>query len=384
MLLIEKITTRAGFDRLEPVWNSLLAESAGDRVTLTWEWLSAWWDVFGAERELCLLLVRDGEELIGIAPLQKRVVRHYGLLPYRRLEFLASGEAAEDGICSDYLDFIIRRGREAEALTGIFAYLRARQDEWDEMLLVEIPAASPNLPHLRRLGQLESAGWETLSREASYYLPLPRAWASLQASLRPKFQKNLRRDRRRAERSGRELLIIDSLPDFAANFALLVRLHQACWMARGERGAFASQRFSRFHRLLAPQLLRKGWLKLFVLKLQAEPVAALYAFTYKGKMDYYQSGYAQPAGPLASPGTLIQSYAIEAAIESGCYEFDFLKGDQQGYKVKWGAQTRDVVNLRLAQTQSKETVYRTAARLAGSLRQIKRALRRAAAACLSL
>src|SRR5438034_8066858 len=137
MLSIEKITTRAGFDQLEPVWNPLLAASESSAVTLTWEWLTTWWDVFGDERELYLLVVRDGVEVIGIAPLLRRMVQHYGWLPYRRIEFLASGEAEADEICSDYLDFIFRRGREADALEAILNYLHRPQADWDEMLLTD-------------------------------------------------------------------------------------------------------------------------------------------------------------------------------------------------------------------------------------------------------
>jgi len=101
MITVEKVVTREEFKGLAAAWSSLLQESASDTLFLTHEWLNAWWEVFGSERELYILLVRDSEELIGIAPLIRREVRHYGLLPFRRLEFLASGEDEADEICSE-------------------------------------------------------------------------------------------------------------------------------------------------------------------------------------------------------------------------------------------------------------------------------------------
>ena len=38
----EIITSRKALRRLEPVWNTLLRESASDTLSLTWEWMSAW------------------------------------------------------------------------------------------------------------------------------------------------------------------------------------------------------------------------------------------------------------------------------------------------------------------------------------------------------
>src|SRR5947208_10757678 len=135
MITVEKVTSGEGFKRLAAVWNPLLAESASNTLSLTFEWLTVWWEVFGTERELYILVVRDGEELIGIAPLLRREMRHYGVLPYRRLEFLASGEDEADEVCSEYLDFILRRGRAEEALAGIYEFLHAHAAEWDELLL---------------------------------------------------------------------------------------------------------------------------------------------------------------------------------------------------------------------------------------------------------
>jgi CelD/BcsL family acetyltransferase involved in cellulose biosynthesis len=369
---VEKVTTRQGLEQLEKDWNLVLRESASDNLMLTWEWMANWWDVFGQGRELHILLVRDGERVIGIAPLLMRVVRHCGVLLYRRLEFLASGEDEADEICSEYLDFIIKKGSEPEVLGAIFEYLLKHERSWDEILLSDIPQESPNLPLLEKLCGAYGIRQCITRRQTAVYLSLPSDWESFFNGLRSNLRRKIRRDRRAVKLNGGKLHVIDQLEELEEHFEFLIRLHQSRWTSRGKPGVFASEKFTRFHRSVAPKLLSKGWLKLFVLSLSAKPISALYNFTYNNRMHYYQGGFIREGNLISSPGVLIHSYAIEKAIEEGFSEYDFMKGEVGSYKTNWGGQTRYLVELRMAKTQSKEFVYGMTAKLADGLRQIKR------------
>lgn len=375
MITVNKITTRDELDRLEPVWNRLLAESAANSITLTWEWLVTWWDVFGADRELNILVASDGQEIIGIAPLLKRTVQHYGLLPFRRLELLASGEDEADEICSDYLDFIIRKGREEATVKALLDYLFKTDCDWDEILLTDVAAESINLPMLKNLCETTGTKCEVMRDQFCTYLTLPGGWEEFVEGLSQNFRRKIQKDRRALAAGGGRLQIIDSREEFEPAFDALIRLHQQRWTGRGEPGVFASEKFTRFHRLVAPKLLDKGWLRLFMVYFRDEPVSALYAFTYNRKMYYYQGGFTEARGALTSPGTLVQSYAVETAIKMGLYEYDFLKGGESGYKTKWGGQTRSIIQMRLAQPDSKEALYSTTTKVLEGLRSIKRALK---------
>ncbi len=375
MITVNKITTRDGLEGLKPVWNSLLAESAANSITLTWEWLTTWWDVFGADRELNILVASDREQVIGIAPLLKRTVQHYGLLPFRRLELLASGEDEADEICSDYLDFIIRNGREEETVKALLDYLFKTDSDWDEILLTDLAAESRNLPALKSLCEATGTKCEVMRDQIGTYLSLPGDWEELVGGLSQNFRRKIQKDRRTLAAAGGSLQIIDSNEGFDEAFDALIRLHQQRWTGRGEPGVFASEKFTRFHKMVAPKLLDKGWLQLFIVNYQGEPVSALYAFTYNRKMYYYQGGFSEAKSALTSPGTLVQSYAVETAIQMGLCEYDFLKGGESGYKTKWGGQTRSIIQMRLAQADSKEVLYSTTTRVLDGLRSIKRVLK---------
>jgi CelD/BcsL family acetyltransferase involved in cellulose biosynthesis len=375
---IEKITTREGFAALEPVWNRLLEQSASKTLTLTYEWLTTWWEVFSEGRELYILLALVGNELIGIAPMLKRTVQHYGVLPFRRIEFLASGEDEADEICSDYLDFILKRGREEEALKTIFKYMQEEDADWDELLLTDVSGDSPNLPLLKSLCEDSGTRLQAMRDELCVFLQLPDSWDELLKNLKKSFRQKINRDRRAFAANAGELKIIESQEEFEEGFTALVDLHQQRWVSKGMPGVFSSEKFTRFHRLFAPKAIKNAWLKLYVGLKDGEPIAAIYNFAYNNKIHSYQSGFRQDNSDLHSPVVLLRSFAIEDAIGFGCKEYDFLKGREGSYKFEWLPQTRNIVQLRLAQSRTKEALYNTTTKVIDGLRNIKKSLKNTA------
>src|SRR5947209_17193685 len=92
---------------LRTEWNALLDRCERATVFQTWEWNQAWWRAFGRGKRLRLLEVRDGGELVGLAPLY--ISQHLGT-PLLRLAFVGTG-------ASDYLDLLTPDARAAEVCT---------------------------------------------------------------------------------------------------------------------------------------------------------------------------------------------------------------------------------------------------------------------------
>ncbi len=121
--MVEIIDDVAAFERLRPEWTRLLQASAADSLFLTWEWLFTWWKHLAGDRRLFILTVRSGDELIAIAPFARSAPRVASILPLPSLEFLGTGTVG-----SDYLDIIVRRGSEQEALGTARSISRVRGD----------------------------------------------------------------------------------------------------------------------------------------------------------------------------------------------------------------------------------------------------------------
>jgi CelD/BcsL family acetyltransferase involved in cellulose biosynthesis len=377
-LSIEKIIKEEEFEALAQEWNELLRRSASNTLTLTHEWLSTWWEVFGEGRELYILLVRDGKQLIGIAPMLKRTVQHYGVLPFRRIEFLASGEDEADEICSDYLDFILLGGRETEALDSILRYIYEKDTDWDEVLLTDMAGDSVNLPFVKAFCEDSGIKMQQVRDEIAVYLPLTKSFEEIVSGVSSNFRRKIRQDIRAFQAYGGEFRLIDRLDRLEEGFAALVELHQARWLSRGGEGVFSSRKFTRFHRLFAGKAIVNDWLRLYVALKDGKPIAAIYNFVHNNKVHYYQSGFKHEDSGLHSPGVLAQAYAIERAIEAGFTEFDFLKGKQGSYKFRWRPQTRSLVQMRLSQARTKEVLYNTTSKVIDGLRNIKKSLKNTA------
>src|SRR3989338_3025855 len=131
------------FKAISYEWNCLLEKSSSDNIFLTWEWLYNWWEIFKEGRKLNIITFWEEDELIGIAPFLIREVKHFGLIRYRKIEFLASGEDEEDEICSEYLNFIIKKEREEQVIDELINYL-INNNEWDEIILKELVADNIN------------------------------------------------------------------------------------------------------------------------------------------------------------------------------------------------------------------------------------------------
>jgi CelD/BcsL family acetyltransferase involved in cellulose biosynthesis len=375
MITVEEVTTRAGFEQLEPEWNALLARSASNNIVLTFEWLSTWWQVFGEGRELYILVARERDHIVGIAPLLRRTIRHYNLLPYERLEFLGSGEDEADEICSDYLDFMVQRGCEVPVLEALLRHIRQR-GIGDELILTDVSGDSPCLQVLEGLCSRHELNLSITRDQFCHYLPLGDGWDKLLSSVEGRFRTYIRRDCKVFADARGELRIIDSSENFQENFTILIDLHQSRWNARGEPGVFASEKFRRFHRTLTPKLLRKGWVRLMIAFLAGSPISAVYTFVYNNKMYEYQNGLRTPDSPggptnVHSPGTLLQALSIKHSIESGLEEYDLLKTPPNSFKFKWRGRRRRILQIRVSQRSAKEAAYTKVTKVVDRLHQFK-------------
>jgi CelD/BcsL family acetyltransferase involved in cellulose biosynthesis len=376
---IEVIEDPARFTAIREAWNALLEGSSSNSLTVTWEWMSTWWHVYCAARSLRLVAVWDGTTLVGAAPLLARhsPVLHFGVLPFKRWELLASGESAGDEICSDYLDWIAAAGRETEVVALILDHLVETQGaEWQEILLPDVSSTSVCLRQLQNTCGNHKLLFEILKREQSPYIRLPGTWDAYLASVSSSFRYKLRRGRRDFEQQGGRYRVAESIKDIDELFPILIDLHQARWAARGLPGAFASALRRQFHSQLLPLALQRGWLRLGVLSLPTGPIGAIYSFRYARRVYFYQSGIAPQDSSHLRPGTLLHGYEIEAAIAAGFTEYDFLKQGGPDYKDDWANAAHELVCVRIARAGPRHQALCVARLTHAKLRAIKRRVTR--------
>src|SRR5512143_877377 len=82
---------------------------------------------------------------------------------------------------------------------------------------------------------------------------------------------------------------------------LLAALHSRRWEEKGTSRSFSTPQYNAFHKAVALDFARKGWLNLSCLELDGEIVGMFYDYRYGNKIYYYQAGF-DPEFSRYSPG----------------------------------------------------------------------------------
>ena len=345
-------------------WDRLLADSPADGMFLTWDWLVTWWRHLSVERRLFVVAVRDGGELVALAPLAVRLPGLHSALPYPYLEFLGSGSVG-----SDYLDVIVRRGRERESL-ALLAETLAK-----EKLFVELDQVRSEAAAVFDLGRLLSRrGWRTAREtvnECRFITLTGQTFESYLGGLGRAHRYNFRRRLRALERQFEVRFEVVRAEDGREQaLERLLALHGARWRDRGVSNAFHTPAHVAFHRDFSRLVCERGGLRICLLHLDGAPVAALYGFRHRDVFYFYQSGF-DPAYSRHSVGLVIMGLAIQSAIEEGAREFDLLQGVER-YKTLWAREARHLARVEIYPPLLRGSVFRGAV---GLRRAAKRAVR---------
>jgi CelD/BcsL family acetyltransferase involved in cellulose biosynthesis len=362
---IEAVDSPAVFRSLEGEWNGLLRRSRADCLFLTWEWLHTWWTHLAEDRRLAVLLVRREGELVGIAPFARRARRLLGWLGAPCLELLGTGSVG-----SDYLDVIAGRDEEAEVASALADHLDAHEGMLD---LRQLRAAEASLAGLQAL--LGGRGWAARSSQTAVcpYIDLRgHTWDSYLGSLGREHRYGYRRKLRALEK--RYALRFERVTNEAERrqaLLALVSLHQRRWDTRGGSDGLHTAALVAFHEELSRIALERGWLRLFILRLDGRPAAALYGFRYGEVFYFYQSGF-DPRDSKEGVGVVCMGLAIESAITEGVREYDLLHGDE-AYKFHWAAEVRKLERVELFPPRLMGRLWNT---VVGLDREARRAARR--------
>ena len=334
---VERIGDGLAFAALKQEWDELLGASDSDGLFLTWEWLYTWWKHLAADSRLYIVVVRCEGVLAALAPCcsSSPSLTHRRLLPV--LQWLGSGNVG-----SDYLDVIVRCGYEEEARDAISSYL-ARERlvlNWTQLKWGACQAAGV-------ASALAVNGWSVAEAKTNTcpFIPLVgKSWDAYLASLGAEHRYNFQRKWKRLNRDYSVSFEQVGTPQQCSDsINLVIAQHNLRWRDRGGSDAFHMPSLVEFHREFSQVALGRGWLRLFILRLDGKPAACLYGFLYRETFYFYQSGL-DPAYEKHSVGLVAMGLAIKTAIEEGAEEYDLLHGGE-AYKSHWSRDSRELSRL---------------------------------------
>ncbi len=312
---------REELDRLEPEWRQLLPRASLRCPFLSPTWLRVWWEEFAEGRELLLLSVRSGGELVGVAPL----MRQDSALTF----------AGDTEIC-DYMDFTAVAGAEQAVLSAVLRSLS--EEPWQQLVLWALRDDSPTLKALAAVCADLGLSLDVQLEDVCPRVGLPGSWEEYQAGLKKKERHELRRKLRKLPQGGQVgLEALEAPAEVEASLDDFLRLHGA---ARSDKAAFMTEAMARFFRRIVSALAGEGLVELIFLTLDRVRVAAVLCFRAEDELLLYNSGY-DPAYAGLSVGLLSKALALRRTIEEGRKRFDFLRGAEP-YKYDLGAENLNV------------------------------------------
>lgn len=344
---IEIVDSLDAWQRMSGTWNDLLRSSRANTVFLTWEWLFTWAGSFlDANRRLFIVTVYHDTELVGIGPWYlNRVSRNF--MGFNQLEFLGSPEAG-----SDYLDVILKEGKEREVTLFLYRFLFGEgRSFWDSLLLRDISSDSLFLLYFQE--SVEAEGKYAELCKGSYCpvvsLPKSRNWApGVSAKRKARFKQDLARLKKSGEMDHR-VVSGDALPAGLDDF----------FSFYNEKTGYEGLPLSRFMKELCSFPAGRNLLQVDFLTIQGTTIAALLHLRYQEELLLYLMAVDKTFNPKISSGNVLVGLSLERAHEEGRARYDFLKGIER-YKFYWADRGRTSLSIFISQKKLKPLLFTTA------------------------
>jgi len=328
---IERATDIEVLERIKDDWNALLENNETKTVELTYEWQTTYWKHFNENSKLFVLIVKEADSIVAVAPLRLTYTKKFGLR-VRTLEFIAAKE-------SNYQDFIIGDNKE-RVLECILNYLISNRKSWDILSLTHIPETSATAHFF--LNELDgSLLCRVSSIEKCIFLKLDKTWKeyATNSKARAKIAYRMKRLQRYGEINCSHC---SNEEQFRSNLQAFFELHRKRWNPTITPSQFNDDRCCQFYLEISPQLLPKEQVDLFVLSVEKSPVALLYSFLL-GRNCLIQLIAYDVEYSKAAPSLVMHELFVKQAFADGIEVIDF--GHYYPYKEYWANHFKNRLNI---------------------------------------
>lgn len=325
-LELQVISDSDDLPRLGRAWDRLLAQLREPAPFATHAWISSWWDCFGGDNELHLVLAWRGQHLCGIAPLMLGRVTWYGV-PLRRLGCLYNSHVQR-------MSFPVLDACRDAFHKALWQHVQEIGARWDVLELNQFDEASPTLQAIEaqaREAGLRHAYWQ---QGVSPFLALPDDWDVYLAGLSANRRGTLRRKLRRLSDEGEvRMERLCTGPDIEEALRDGFHIESLAWKAQQGTAILSDPVVLRLYDDLARRLAEKRGLALYFLTVDGKRIAFHYCVEEGSAIFLLKPGY-DPAWSRYSPSELLTWLVLEQAVADGKSEYDFL-GDSDAWKLKW-------------------------------------------------
>lgn len=298
-----------------PAWQNLITQSQANRLFMSWPWLSAWWETWGAtlDLEAIPLVVTANGRWVGCLPLYRFERR--GLLGLRGNELHVMGNAwhIAPTVRTEYID-IVCVGSQRVAVERVLQEHLAAID-WD-MFIFRDYAGAESAPAV-------FGGQHTLvprGSEEGICIDTKGSFGDWLAKLGPATR--LKVYNRRDYLAKHHAVRFEQLEDPELGFHWLNLFHRKRWGTACFEG-----RALEFHKRFLARLDYFQSARFTTLVIDGQVVSVLYDVKAGNVVYNLQAGFLEEYDRKVSLGTLHLGYAIERAfLDPAVHTYDLLAG----------------------------------------------------------
>ena len=331
---------------LQGPWGELLDNTPDSNVMQTFDFLWQWWRHHGIWNDLYIVVIRRGEEILGVVPMMREYFSVFGRVVRKLLFLTAPMEMSRPKLIF---------GRNDDLCWPAFVqHLEDKRGDWD---IIDIDEQLPGertdfFRDAVRRNRWLIADSETLCP----YIPLDGDWDRFLAGLSRKMRGNINRSRRRLEEEGAvSVRLVNSPPAVEAGIDTHCEIEAQSWKA-DKSLTIGSRRESYFYyQGLAREFAAGGQFEQRILECGEKPVASTFGIAYNGVFQSLKIAH-DSAFDRFSPGTVLESYELEAMFGSDlvCYEF---MGSFLTNKLRWTSAVHRTINIHVYRRQPRLMLF---------------------------
>jgi len=337
-LHVEEIVSDSEWKAIRHSWDGLLQSTEDNSPFLSHDWLSASFQNFHCGKRLHILAVREGSTFVGLAPFwQFQETRYF--IRVNKLGFIISPDAP-------FVDFLIHKDKRREVLSVLLDYLmHHNQRSWDILSLEQWPGNSPNYQIFRELLFERRQRFCIGQTSQTPYIQIAGEWEAFLQTRSVRFRKSHRNIVNKANRQYKvepQCFVKDSEGTI---YETVLDVTTRGWKHKEGLAISSRDDFRGFFKQITAIASQKGWLMVWLLRLDGKAVAVEYDFVWDKKVYALRADFDNDYRSY-SPGTYLEYHIIRYLFEKGYREYSTGPGLNE-YKLSWTNQVHDNFTLQL-------------------------------------
>lgn len=329
----------------ERIWEQLNQERTPEDLHDTLPGFGAWARSDPQAQPLPLWVAYRGDEPVALLPARRQWQRVKGV----KLGVL---EAAGNDHWRAGSPLV---GRDPEgSITALLEGL-CRQGGWDVMELGPMSQECEMLELLVSQGRRLGLRPQTQCAKEDPVVKLTGSWEAYYGGLSSRFRAKVRRAELKLDQEG-PVRLEEHLggPELESRLEEFYGVEASGWKGREGTAILNDAHARRFYTRLAHEGARRGWLRLYILRVGPQCVAADYCLAYQRTVYMLRVGYDERWSHY-SPGQVMRKRVLEHLFSSGRDDiYDLMPGggDHRAYKMRWANLVRQRVVVRLFNPRS--------------------------------